>query len=247
MRLSNSELISLLKRALEGSGWNNGRYEEAAYAIWWLESRGISWLDDLANVWPRLFRSVVPTPELIKDHMANSVIDAGRSSLLHCGPNSIDLAYANACSESLVSVETRHCLDRIMILPGLAVLSKRGASAMARWYSNNLLHIATIRAGSRFPTYTQYAIPEGKRVEDTSLYIICSCDLDGVNHYRRNMSKLNESHNVVKELLPEHFAQRTEDSLADGIHVLRESVDILNKAGDRVLVEATDQSRTGAG
>lgn len=247
MRLSNSELMSLLKRALEGSGWNNGRFEEAAYAIWWLESRGISWLDDLADVWPRLNRTVVPTPELVKDHTANCVIDASRSSLLHCGPNSVDLAFANACSENLVSVETRHCLDRIMILPGLAVLAKRGASAMARWYSNESLHIASIRAGARYPNYTQYAVPPEQRVNDSSLFLICSLDPDGVNHYCRKMSKLIESHDVVKELLPEHFKLRANESLANGIHVLKESIDILNGAGDRVLVESTEQSRAGAG
>ena len=247
MRLSNTELLSLLKRAFEGSGWNHGRYEEAAYAIWWLESCGIRWLDNLADVWPRLVQTVVATPELTKNHTANSVIDAGSTSLLHCGPNSIDLAFANAHSEPLVSVEIRRCLDRIMILPGHAILAKRGATAVARWHSNESLHVASILANAAYPNYTQHAVPREQQVSDSSLFLICSLDNDGVNHYCRNVSKMSDIHDVVKTLLPEDFKQRRDESLANGIHVLEESIDILNDAGDNVLVEATEQSRTGAG
>ncbi|MFK8029695.1 MAG: DUF3726 domain-containing protein [Gammaproteobacteria bacterium] len=236
MRLSNSELLSLLKRALEGSGWTQGRYEEPAHAIWWLECHGINWLENLPNIWPRLIQTGPPMTELVSNHGAESVIDAGSASLLHCGPNSVDLSFANACAEDLASVETRNCTDRMLIVAELATLAKRGASALARWYSKATLHVATIEAGGRFPEYTAFETETGDRIDTTSLFLICSREEDGMNHYRHNLSKLTQSNPVRESHTAEQFRQRSAASRANGIEIPDEAIELLTQAGDRVLV-----------
>ena len=247
MRLSNNEFLSLLKRAFEGAGWTHGRYEDAAFAVWWIEAHGLNWLTRLADNWPRIDRAATAVPELIQAHAPGSVIDAAGASLLHCGSNSVDLVYANACSEPLATLETRRCVDRILIIPSLTTLATRGANALARWYADDVLHVVTIKSDESFPTYTRYELPESRDIVDSSLFLTCSRNVDGLNHYYRNVSKLAEVYNVLHTLSAEQLGRNANNSKANGIDVSDEAISLLNQAADRVLVEATEQSRQGAG
>lgn len=247
MRLSNSEFLSLVKRALEGSGWTAGRYEEPASAIWWLQSRGIDWLERFTDVWPRLKSTEAATPELLESHAANSVIDAGRSSLLHCAPNSIDLAFANSCVEPIARVEVRNCLDRILIIYGLSVLARRGASALARWYSDRALHIAYIDAEQRYPEYAEYAVPPDFETQLNSITLVCSREKKGMNHYQRNLSKLARTEKSSIRLTPEHFRKSAAHSRTYGVEVSDDAMRLLQEAERKVLVATSEQSREETG
>ncbi|MEM7081737.1 MAG: DUF3726 domain-containing protein [Pseudomonadota bacterium] len=247
MRLSSGEFLALLKRAFEGAGWKHGRYEDAATTTWWLQIHGINWLQYLTERGPRLFESAATVPELLLNTPSRSVLDGMRSSYLHCGAAATDLVYANACIEKLTSVETRNCLDRVMVIPGLVTLARRNASAIARWYSRTCLHVAFIDAGATHPTYQQYLLPPMHESTTQSLFLICSLDNEGVNHYHRSIRSLDQTHTLLRSISPEEFRQTAQTVQTGGIELPAEAINFFNGFGNRVLVEASEQSRQGAG
>ncbi len=236
MRFSNSELLTLLQHAFEGAGWTDGREEDAAHAVWWLQAHGITWLDQLPDHWERLNPERAPKLKLVQANAASGILDAAGSSLLHSGANAIDLVYANACRESLAMLETRWCLDRHLILPGLVTLARRGGNALARWYASGRLHLASIEAGKDFPLYTQYEAPAPMNTGKGSLYLACSNLREGLDHYHRNKSRLDEQHPVVDQITPDQFAHNARLSLSEGIEVDPATIALLNQSADSLLV-----------
>ncbi len=237
MRYSNSELRALLQQAFEGAGWADGSNEDAANAVWWLQAHGITWLDQLPQHWPRLDIETTPKPKLIQADAASGILDAGGASILHCGSNAVDLVYANACRENLSTLETRWCHDRSLIIAGLVTLARRGGSSLARWYTKGRLHLASIDAGHEYPLYTQYEAPEPMNTGRGALYLACSRQPDGLDHYHRNKARLDNKYPVVSVRTPDQFERDATLSLTNGIEVAPQSIAIINQLADRVLVK----------
>lgn len=239
MRFSYSELLTLLRRALRSTGCVEGVTEDAANAACWLQAHGIPWLDQLAGRWHRFDSVMTSKPELVERDAANSVLDARSASFLQCGANSLDLVYANACDESLATLEIRHCLDRMLVLANIVTVARRGASAIARWSSENRLHIASIDAGNAYPDYVCYGASLGTGSAHT-LYVACTRSGHGLDHYHRNKTRLDETYPVLQAKTPGQFRHEAMQSRAQGINVDPAAIKILNDAADRLLVKESD-------
>jgi len=243
MNISMNELKAALRRCFEASGYFVGNYEDAANMVLWLEKHGLNGLAELERALPFIRSdSDKPLSSVIYEDSTSAIIDSQGRSALNCIAAAVDLAHAKALEVGIATVTVHNCHNRMFILKALTDCGRRGISVAAYWkngQSNICEHTAAIKAGERYPDYSEAATclispPEDKQ----ALTIICSSRVD-------LSTTLN--HRKTRHISARQIELNKEQSVDQGVNIKPDLWAKINRIGAEVLVENSERSRADAG
>lgn len=247
MHVSMIELKAALRRCFEATGYYVGNYEDAANMILWLEKHGLNGLTELQRALPYISEdSTKPLSTVIYEDSTSAIIDSNGRSALNCIAASVDLAHAKALENGIATVTVHNCHNRMFILKALTDCGRRGISVAAYWQNGSQTvteHTAAIKAGERYPSYSEAMTTLTSNEEDKqALTIICSSRVDLTSSLQRSKGNRNASY-----ISAEQVKLNKDHSVDQGIDINEDLWVRINKIGEGVLVENNDRSRQGAG
>ncbi len=247
MHISMNELKASLRRCFEASGYFVGNYEDAANMVLWLEKHGLNGLAEFQRALP--FINVdrdKPLSKVIYEDSTSAIIDSNGRSALNCIAASVDLAHAKALEVGIATVTVHNCHNRMFILKALTDCGRRGISVAAYWQNGSQTvteHTAAIRSGDRYPSYSEAVTSLPTSPEDKqTLTIICSSRVDLTSSLQQSSGNRNARH-----ISPAELAGNKEQVIDNGIEIDEALWAEINRIGEGVLVENSEQSRQGAG
>jgi hypothetical protein len=248
MRVSRNELKAQLGLALEAAGIAD--YEVAAEQVLWLQQCGLEGLPTLVGSLPRLEQHDFAPATMVSDAEDGIALDLLGNSTLAWGHAATDLLAAAALESPAARVELLECRDRLCILQPLSVCAARGLYCLAHWRTDSAHdgeRLAVFSADQDYPQLTAWPAEGGHGVPAAgSLVLLASREPDAVSRYHREL--LGKLDPVAAVTSPDTFREVAWQQLDQGIEVMPEWMQSLAVAAQRMLVEATDLSRSrGAG
>jgi hypothetical protein len=246
MLISSNELTSLLKRVFEGMGYPVGYYEDAAGLVKWLQVHGEQGFGELQRALPYVADSQRPALELLAEESQALLFDCFGRSGLNCLPSIVELAQTKVLEQGCVNVKVRNCHNRKFILKLLVDCARQGISGLAYWQNGKQPiseHLASIAAGARYPSYSEALLADPATADTQTLTLLLSTriDLQGQLHCSAGQCS------GYRQISPEQFARAGEGALEGGMDISIELWQQLNQLAEAVLVENSEQSRSGAG
>ncbi len=247
MNISMNELKAALRRCFEASGYFVGNYEDAANMILWLEKHGLNGLGELQRALPYIAEDrEKPLSTVVYEDSTSAIIDSNGRSALNCIAASVDLAHAKALEVGIATVTVHNCHNRMFILKALTDCGRRGISIAAYWQNGSQTvteHTAAIKAGDRYPSYSGATTTLAASEDDKqALTIICSSRVDLTSSLQRSSGNRNARYVSAAQV-----AANKEHSVDNGIEIDDALWAEINRIGEGILVENSDQSRQGAG
>jgi hypothetical protein len=234
MKMAMNEMVSLSRAALEGTGWAQGDYEDAADAAVWLEAVGLDGTSALTGL-------LGATPiELYAVHEHSGKADPAERApgLVGCLA-AFELAWAQASQDGIGIVRVTNAMAPRLALYGLRTMCDRGRRFDVAWSDAKGWHFAATSGRDAFPTYLGY---DEHAMTDLAEIVVCC----------RTIEALPLPYDVVSDLhggiTSAEFEARYDESLWRGLEVDEAQIACLGQYKTRVLVEATAASRAhGAG
>lgn len=247
INLSMNELSSLLKRSIEAFGYCQGDCEDAAAAVVWLESRGIGGLDAFVSscLTQDEYGGEPLRPFAGKTNV--QVIDACDRSVFFCGRTAVDLACALATVEKAGRIEIKNCRDRKAILASLQICAAREINAVVQWCDDESVHIALLNARQPGLDYRQIRRTVDHEPSMSSLNVVCSKSRQMIDTAAADLAGGDVETALVAKISSTDMQAHYATAVKHGLRVDPNIVRTLTVAADAVLVEATEQSRLGAG
>ena len=260
LRVSYNEIITYVRKALEGMGFSQGEYEDAADLVGWAALYGLDGLSALYAQLPLLpaMRGAVPKP------MDGSLcFDVTGQSTLIVGPLLVELAYAHAVQHGSAMLTALGCLHPHLLAGYLGQCAERGMAVTCQWWDQaealasqdltnhpwlGTLHFA---AGEALPTLMLSTLA----LSDLGLAALHGSQAHQPRSVRLTTGPLpNDHHLALPEgsnlaiTTPADFAASALYQIDRGIPVETRRWQELIELGKAVLVEATEESRRrGAG
>ncbi|QIT56060.1 DUF3726 domain-containing protein [Aquisalimonas sp. 2447] len=248
MKISHNELLSMARKAFEGMGFDPGEREDAAHMVLWLESHGLEGLRELHKALDFLPDERARPLTTLHRGPGLYVMDADGASALCRGSVAVDAGIAMSERHPMATVRMEGCHNRIFILADLARASRRGVSALAVWRNDHgdhpLAYTVAQRAGDALPTLRVYwdDSPAGPR-QDQGITLAFSRDFDLLPQLHPDVDGARIHYSAV----PEDLALCSQERMATQIAVDEALWQQLKSLAARILVEATQASRRGAG
>jgi hypothetical protein len=243
MKMAINELNSLCRSALEGSGWTQGDYEDAADAAVWLQAMGLDGMeaiDRLLGVARQEEYVVEPALRILSTSQGASAERAASCAGLAGCLLAFELAWARATQAGTGTVRISNALSPRLALYGLKMMCMRGRRFDLSWTDNTGRHFAATSGNDDYPLYLGFDARAGK----TASEIMVWCRADGA------ASKGNpaEDEDVTGAIDAVELDARYRDALWRGIEVDAAHVDRLSAWKSKVLVPESLASREhGAG
>ncbi|WP_300651236.1 DUF3726 domain-containing protein [Pseudomonas sp.] len=246
MLISSNELTALLKRVFEGMGYPVGYYEDAAALVKWLQVHGEQGFGELQRALPYVADSQRPPLQLLAEESQALLFDCHGRSGLNCLPSIVELAQTKVLEQGCINVKVRNCHNRKFILKLLVDSARCGISVLAYWQNGKQPvseHVASIAAGARYPSYSEALLADPATADTQTLTLLFSTriDLQGQLHGSTGQRS------GYRQVSPEQFARAGEGALEGGMDISIELWQQLNQLAEAVLVENSEQSRSGAG
>jgi hypothetical protein len=148
MKMAMNELVSLCRAALEGSGWAQGDYEDAADAAVWLQALGFDGLGALDGL-----LGAEPSERVLIEGAADGAMRVQRCAGLAGCMLAFELAWAEATREGMGVVRVSHALAPRLALYGLKTMSARGRHFDLAWSDAGGRHYASAAGQAAWPIY----------------------------------------------------------------------------------------------
>lgn len=247
MHISMNELKAGLRRCFEATGYFVGNYEDAANMVLWLEKHGLNGLLEFEQALPYIDNdSDKPLSRVVYEDSTSAIIDSHNRSALNCIAASVDLAHAKALESGIATVTVHNCHNRKFILKALTDCGRRGISVAAYWRNGDQTvteHTAAIKAGQRYPSYSEASTTLNVTPEDRqALTIVCSSRVDLTSSLQQS-----DGNREVFTISPEQVARNKRQSIDQGVEIKESLWQEINRIGAGILVENSEQSRQGAG
>lgn len=248
MKVSFNELQGIGRKAFIGIGFAEGDAIDAAEMVAWMEAHGLGGVGALKKGLKFLLtEDQAESPTLIYQDADFSVLDAHNHSVLGNASLAVELGYARARSRGLSVTKIRHCHNRILIIGYLSRLARRGMNVTAFWRNAHdpLTELVVgFKAGHPVPEICLYSLDDAP--DDTEkndgITLIMANHVDLLPSLRSQYTLTNLMRQTEEDL------ERERDrALVEGMDVDEELWLNLKSLADRLLVEATDASRSGAG
>jgi len=247
INVSSNELRALLKRCFEVLSAGNQDYDDLARLVVWLEMNGLPGIDNLLEAatdiesrtnWPLAFT---------QSGSKTQQITADGASLLGFACNVTDMAIAMAASDGASRIEIVGCAHALAVIPCVARCGRRNLNAMAIWRDDrsDRLHITSVQAGDSLPDYRIVATTADVGLSENTLVLRCSQTTDMMDY--DIPGTVDDTGNLLTHITAPEFASRYALSRDEGIAVSADKLHALSIIADRILVEATEESRRGAG
>lgn len=248
MKVSFNELQGLCRKAFAGIDFAEGDAIDAADMVAWLEVHGLNGVAALNKGMAYLLHEdPARSPTVLYEDADLTVLDAHGQSVLGNASLAVELGYARARARGLSITRIRHCHNRVLILGYLSRLARRGMNLTAFWRNahNPLVEqVVGFKAGHPIPEMCVYTVeepPEGTRAND-DITLIMANHVDLLPSLRSDYD-LRDLHQLTEIDLESHRQQ----ALIEGMDVDDTLWHTLKTLADRLLVEATEASRSGAG
>ncbi|MGQ7932112.1 DUF3726 domain-containing protein [Paraburkholderia sp. D1E] len=235
-----NELSSLCRSALEGSGWAQGDYEDAAEAAVWLQAMAFDGMDAIGA----LLGAARQETYCIEPALAGAR-DTGAQRATSCAGFAgcllaFELAWARATRAGVGTVRVSNALSPRLALYGLKVMCARGRRFDLSWADAAGRHFATASGHDEYPDYLGFSAEATTTAPE--LTVCCMAD--------EAASKASPARDVplAGAIDQAELEARYRDALWRGIEVHTSDLDRLIAWKDKVLVPATQASREhGAG
>jgi hypothetical protein len=249
MTISHNELLSLFKRVFEVLYGNSADFDALAKNQLSLEKLGLGGWYMLARSLPDLEKktSII----LGSDSGSGDTwrIDANNNNLMAFAPSISDILIDRAMKSGRCNVEIVNARDVVALAPVLSQISGRGFAAIMNWSeeASSNVHIAEIEPNMRYPSLKIFEDVERK----TFLKIIIAPDMSECVEFLRTSDpmvyRLNVGGTESFQISSEEFEDRYQSGLNDGLIIDQNVYKKLCSYAERILVEASDSSRSGAG
>ena len=228
LNLSINELWSLLTRTFEALYGHERDYYDMARTALWLECHGHDGVKQLIEALPTLEEIDLAKPSFIQKAPTHIVINGGGHSLFCIGRSIADLAMALASTHDIAQLEITNIKDSQPLIGVLSYIASHNFSAVIKGEDMQ----AIISPSAVCPIIYSGGHPD-------ILSLICSKSENSLNKELALGSKIIKN----KETQMEIYSLR----LDRGINIQRSHYERLTNIANRVLVEATEASRRGAG
>ena len=227
LNLSVNELWALLTRTFEALYGHERDYYDLARTVLWLECHGHDGISQLMEALPVLENTQLLEASLAETRPGHHVIDGKGHSLFCIGKSICDLAMAYASEAGTSHLEIMNVTDHKPLIGVLSYAASQGFFAISICKDER----AIIEGHAKHPTLYKN--------NTDNLILICS----------RTEEVLREYLTEGSEVLIEAKAQkdRYACSLEHGVQIQQSHYEALNIIANRVLVEASEFSRRGAG
>jgi hypothetical protein len=98
-----------------------------------------------------------------------------------------------------------------------------------------------------YPNYSIVKINNSILNNKSELDLICSKDSNNSIESCLNIQPLLQKENVTQSILPNEFKERFNEKIINGLYIEVTQYKRLSRMADQILVEASEQSRLGAG
>ncbi len=239
MKSSMNELQGLLKRSFEALFAHRLDFEQCAEDIAWLQARGFRGVQALCQSLTRLEQISKSGDLPALSWTEAAVVDASQSSLLIAAPYLIDYVIAEAMNRGEISLEIHSADKPITLMPGLVRLAEHRISAFVSWQEADSTerHEAVLLDGEDQPAYRQVKTAKPTAVGSLSLHASS----------KPTRAPLQEPGDVLEEKNALKLQELFAESIRSGIEVPDPCYEKLSAVANRLLVEASEQSRRGAG
>lgn len=240
MKMAINELNSLCRSALEGSGWAQGDYEDAADAVVWLQAMGFDGMDAIDGLLRVAHREdYTIEPALSEGRGARGETATSSAGLAGC-LLSFELAWARATQAGAGTVRVSNALSPRLALYGLKVMSTRGRRFDLAWTDEVGRHFATTSGHEEYPDYLGFSAHVGAIARE--IVICCMAD------ERTSETQPASGQPLTGAVDRAELDARYRDALWRGIDVDASHIDRLIEWKGKVLVPDTRASREhGAG
>ncbi|MCH8529393.1 MAG: DUF3726 domain-containing protein [Saccharospirillum sp.] len=248
MKVSFNELQGQCRKAFSSLGFAEGDAIDAADMVAWLEVHGLNGVAALNKGMAYLMQEDPSRkPTVLYQDADLTVLDAHSQSVLGNASLAVELGFARARTRGLSITRIRHCHNRVLILGYLSRLAKRGMNITAFWRNahNPLVEqVVGFKANNPIPEMCVYTVdeaPEGTEAND-DITLIMANHVDLMPNLRSEY-ELRDLHQQTEASLT-GFRNA---ALVEGMDVDDSLWHTLKTLAERLLVEATDASRSGAG
>ena len=248
MKVSFNELQGMGRKAFIGIGFAEGDAIDAAEMVAWMEAHGLGGVAALKKGLDYLLtEDPTDTPTLVYQDGDLSVLDAHNHSILGNASLGMELGYARARARGLSITKIRHCHNRVLVIGYLSRLARRGMNVTAFWRNSHqplIEQVVGFRAGHPVPeifVYSVEEIPEDTEKND-GITLIMANHVDLLPSLRSNYALTNLMRQTEEDL-----ERHRDRALVEGLEVDDQLWHTLKALADRLLVEASVGSRTGAG
>jgi LDH2 family malate/lactate/ureidoglycolate dehydrogenase len=214
----------------------------------WMEAHGLGGVAALKKGLDYLLtEDPTDTPTLVYQDGDLSVLDAHNHSILGNASLGMELGYARARARGLSITKIRHCHNRVLVIGYLSRLARRGMNVTAFWRNSHqplIEQVVGFRAGHPVPEICVYSveeIPEDTEKND-GITLIMANHVDLLPSLRSNYALTNLMRQTEEDL-----ERHRDRALVEGLEVDDQLWHTLKALADRLLVEASVGSRTGAG
>ena len=229
INLSRNELKALLIRTFEALYGHTRDYHDMAHTVLWLEGCGHDGVASLVEALPYLEQEGLAKPSLIKKQDGHFIMDCEGHSLFCLASSICDLTTALLSeTQAAACVGVINTQNSQALMGVLRVAARQGFAAMTMYEG----YAARIEAGADYPIIYQNQNISG-------LSFMCARRATTLDEYTKNFGRIIVDENIQ--------TQAYTASLNDGINIARSDYDALKTVANRVLVEATEASRKGAG
>ncbi len=244
--LSRNELLALLRRVFEAIFGKGRDYEAMAEQIVWLECHGLGGIDLLRECVTRLDSEAQLSPAELEEVFASRgsriSLDAGSASLLCFGDMLADMLIARCNDEELCTLEVANLHDPLAILPQLHRMARAGRypAVQVKDHGSGSRQFAHVSDENMLPALSGWE-ESAQSGGAASMIVLCAASDEALHSALRAFDCAWPEATIA----PHQLAENYDNCLSNGIVV--GDLNELNAIADRVLVEATDESRRGAG
>jgi hypothetical protein len=249
IRISINEFKALLNRACESYYGHKYDFEDTAAIIQWLEIHDLLGIINFLGITDVNPKKLNLTPILLKDKKKCFVFDNQKHSLIHTGSIITDMTLAKCHQDNFCHSIINNTLQPIVILPNLIKCSQYGYYAKAWWAEpeKNLLYLASINPNEMYPNFSTIKINNSILNNKSELDLICSKhSINSIESYLK-IPPVSQKGKVTQEILACEFKQRFNEKITSGLDIEATQYTKLLHIADQILVEASEQSRLGAG
>jgi len=226
--LSHNELKALLSRTFEALYGHKRDYSDMADCVLWLECHGHDGVAELIEALPVLEKQNLIIPKITHQSDGHYIVDCRGHSLFVVGKSLCDLAISYVIEGEEVSLDIVNAFHSKSLLHGLNYIASRCFSSILITKSN----ISVMPLGTQYPT-----IYIGKN--DDIISLVCAKTDENLNKY------LYDNIPVAIDVITQRKTYSS--NLESGIKIDKSHYEHLTLMSNKVLVEASEMSRRGAG
>lgn len=241
--LSINEFRALFRKAFEGLYAHEHDFNDLANLVIWLECRGLGGISKFLEAETGMLSGLKPA---MKKNIDNSFAIDGRGlSLLAFNDLVGDLAIAGAKTNQIGIAHIENAKHQDVIVASVARCARYDLAAAAWWPDSEagIANIATQSKEGTAPMLTRINLPNSSGEQLDHITIICSSNMAAIEERYKEWFAKRGDHKIEASELTDSFSRH----LDGGIKMQVDDYKQLCRCADRVLVEATEASRRGAG